>query len=61
MQKNQKYFLIFLNCLDPVDFKNIFYNYFTTLISAGKIVKNRCGFSSLKIHVSSSGIGAVYV
>ena len=50
-------FNFFLNLFECVDFKNIFYKFIISLISAGKIVKNHCGFSLLKIQRL---VGAVY-
>ena len=47
----------FLNLFECVDFKNIFYKFIRSSISAGKIFKNCCSFSLLKI---LRLIGAVY-
>ena len=47
----------FLNLFECVDFKSVFYKFIISPISAGKIVKNRCGFSLLNIQ---SLVGAVY-
>ena len=57
MQKILNNFYFFLNLFECVDFKNIFFKFIISPISAGKIVKNRCGFSLLKIQRL---VGAVY-
>ena len=49
MQKILNNFNFFLNLFECVDFKNIFYKFIISPILAGKIVKNRYGFSLLKV------------
>ena len=45
----QKILNNFLNLFECVNFKKFFYKFLDSSISAGKIVKNLCGFSLLKI------------